>query len=73
MMWSASIRFKDDGSEVSGMILSENDGVANEEDVFFYVNGIHCIESLKDPNGVEDFVILDYEVISNDYYKEQYL
>jgi hypothetical protein len=55
------------------MILSENDGVANEEDVFFYVNGIHCIESLKDPNGVEDFVILDYEVISNDYYKEQYL
>ena len=64
MMWSASIQWKDDGSVVDGMIFSENDGVANEDDVFWFVNGVHDIEAYKDPNGVEDFVVLDYEVIT---------
>jgi len=71
MMWLASIRFKDDNSEVSDVIFSENDGIANEEDVFWYVNGAHDLEALKDLEGVEDFIVLDYEVMTD--YKEQYL
>jgi len=60
MMWTVTIKFKDNNSVMDGLLFSENDGIAKEEYVFYYVNGIHCLESLKDPNGVEDFVVLGY-------------
>ena len=60
MMWIVTIKFKDNNSVMDGLLFSENDGIAKEEYVFYYVNGINCLESLKDPNGVEDFVVLGY-------------
>ena len=68
-MWTGTIRFNDDGSEVGGVLFSDDCGSENP-DIFFFVGGSHDLEAFKESEGREDFVVLDYEELTES--EEQY-
>lgn len=61
--FSVSGYWKDDKSEFDGYIIKMGDVDEDEDDdIFYYVDSLNDLESLK-TEGVNDFVITDYEEI----------
>jgi EAL domain-containing protein (putative c-di-GMP-specific phosphodiesterase class I) len=57
--YNVTIKWLDDYSIVD-LTFKEGDSGEDDEDVFYYIDGVHELEELK-VVGVEDFVVLRYE------------
>jgi hypothetical protein len=65
--YDATIEWLDNG-DVQTVTFKDGDPGEDDDDVFFYIDGVHELESLKTV-GIAEFVVVDYFEVLN--YKER--
>lgn len=65
MIWEVNGYWKDDKSEFTGyLITDESPENVNDDEIFYYVNHEESIKSFMSKDGPAEFVITSYKVVN---------
>lgn len=62
MIYEATVQFLDDNSVIEGLLFKVGDADERDDDIFYYLDFEGQIKDFM-KKGVEDFIVLNYEVI----------